>query len=102
MEASTAGRSRPHRLEVKPEPPEGRPMNLRFAPYARCLALAGALAVAGPAAAQAPFTREQRQAIGDVVRDYLLKNPEVLQEAMTELERRQQRPRKRPRRRRSV
>jgi protein-disulfide isomerase len=65
-------------------------MNLRFAPYARCLALAGALAVAGTAAAQAPFTPEQRQAIGDVVRDYLLKNPEVLQEVMTELERRQQ------------
>jgi protein-disulfide isomerase len=65
-------------------------MKLRSAPIARCLALAGALAVAGPAAAQAPFTPEQRQAIGDVVRDYLLKNPEVLQEAMTELERRQQ------------
>ena len=65
-------------------------MNLRFPPYARCLALAGALAVAGTAAAQAPFTPEQRQAIGDVVRDYLLKNPEVLQEVMTELERRQQ------------
>src|SRR5215203_4822351 len=90
MDASTAGRSRPHRLEVKTEPPEGRPMKLRFAPYARCLVLAGALAVAGPAAAQAPFTPEQRQAIGDVVRDYLLKNPEVLQEVMTELERRQQ------------
>src|SRR5215208_6595080 len=81
MGASTAGRSRPHRLEVKTEPPEGRAMNLRFAPFARCLALAGALAVAGPAAAQAPFTLEQRQAIGDVVREYLLKNPEILQAA---------------------
>ncbi len=40
----------------------------------------------GPGALHA----EQRQAIGDVVRDYLLKNPEVLQEAMVELERRQQ------------
>src|SRR5215216_3930554 len=65
-------------------------MNLRFAPFARSLFLAGALAAGGAAFAQAPFTADQRQAIGEVVRDYLLKNPEVLQEVMVELERRQQ------------
>ncbi|MBA1158873.1 DsbA family protein [Microvirga mediterraneensis] len=42
-----------------------------------------------PAAAQtAGFTDEQRKAIGEIAREYLLKNPEVLQEMMTELERR--------------
>ena len=35
------------------------------------------------------FTDQQRQAIGEIVRDYLLKNPEVLQEVMAELEKRQ-------------
>lgn len=38
----------------------------------------------------ASFSDAQRQEIGEVVKDYLLKNPEILQEVMTELERRQQ------------
>lgn len=38
----------------------------------------------------APFDSEQRGAIEAIVRDYLLRSPEVLQEAVTELERRQQ------------
>jgi len=59
------------------------------------LALLGAallFAVALPLAgqAQSTFDPQQRQAIEQIVKDYLLKNPEVLQEAMTELERRQQ------------
>ncbi|AWB21406.1 disulfide bond formation protein DsbA [Methylobacterium currus] len=73
------------------------------------LALAGLVATAAPTRAQAPtttpaapgtaaqspatsgaMTDAQRQAIESVVRDYLLKNPEVLQEAMAELEKRQQ------------
>jgi protein-disulfide isomerase len=55
------------------------------------LALTGALALAAaPTRAEAPMTDAQRQAIEGVVRDYLLKNPEVLQEAMAELEKRQQ------------
>lgn len=37
----------------------------------------------------AEFSDQQKTEIGAVVRDYLLKNPEILQEAMTELERRQ-------------
>ena len=46
------------------------------------------LAAAEPAQAQT-FTDEQRQEIGTIVRDYLMKNPEVLQEVIGELEKRQ-------------
>jgi len=46
------------------------------------------LAAAEPAQAQ-KFTDEQRQEIGTIVRDYLMKNPEVLQEVIGELEKRQ-------------
>ena len=48
----------------------------------------GSLAAA-PARAQA-FSTEQREEIGTVVKEYLLAHPEVLQDAMTELEKRQQ------------
>jgi protein-disulfide isomerase len=66
-------------------------MTLRFAPSVGAAALAGALAVLSTAApAQTSFSDQQRQAIGEIVKDYLLKNPEVLQEAIAELERRQQ------------
>jgi protein-disulfide isomerase len=72
-------------------------MILRFAPLAKASVLAAAFAAGGltmlSAAALAQtsaFTNQQRQAIGEIVKDYLLKNPEVLQEAMVELERRQQ------------
>jgi protein-disulfide isomerase len=46
------------------------------------------LATAEPARAQ-KFTDEQRREIGTIVRDYLMKNPEVLQEVIGELEKRQ-------------
>jgi protein-disulfide isomerase len=46
------------------------------------------LAAAEPARAQ-KFTDEQRREIGTIVRDYLMKNPEVLQEVIGELEKRQ-------------
>jgi protein-disulfide isomerase len=52
--------------------------------------LAGA-AMLAPALAQAPaFNDQQRQSIERIVKEYLLKNPEVLQEAIAELEKRQQ------------
>jgi hypothetical protein len=35
------------------------------------------------------FSEPQRKAIGELVREYLLQNPEVLQEALVELEKRQ-------------
>ena len=51
-------------------------------------ALAGlAVAFATPAAAQ--FSDKQKDEIGAIVRDYLLKNPEVLRDALQELEKRQ-------------
>ena len=64
---------------------------MRFSPIIslRVAALA-ALVTAAPALAQAPvFNGQQKQAIGEIVREYLLKNPEVLQEVMAELEKRQ-------------
>ena len=52
---------------------------------------ASLLAVAAPAAfAQSPFNDQQRQAIEGIVKEYLLKNPELLQEVIAELEQRQQ------------
>lgn len=55
---------------------------------AACLALA--LSLSAPAFAQtAAPTAEERARIESIVRDYLLRNPEVLQEALVELEKRQ-------------
>src|SRR5215467_12439145 len=60
-------------------------------PYFRPLAAATfALALALPTAAPAQsFSPDQRGEIETIVREYLLKNPQVLQEVMTELEKRQ-------------
>jgi protein-disulfide isomerase len=57
----------------------------------RAALIVGTMALAPLTAAQAasPFNEQQRQAIGEIVRDYLLKNPELLQEVMAELEKRQ-------------
>lgn len=43
----------------------------------------GALCLSGPAAA---FTEQEKEDMGDVIRAYLLENPEVITEAMTVLE----------------
>ncbi len=54
-------------------------------------ATCGLAMIAGPALAQTPaLTPEQRQAIEAIVRDTILKNPEILQEAFAELEKRNQ------------
>ena len=56
----------------------------------RTAALLGALAIAPAAMAQGTvFNEQQKQAIGEIVKDYLLKNPEVLTEVIAELEKRQ-------------
>jgi len=56
----------------------------------QALALIGTLGLAPAALAQGPvFTEQQKQAIGEIVKDYLLKNPEVLTEVISELEKRQ-------------
>lgn len=43
-----------------------------------------------PAVAQQGFTAEQRASIEAIIKDVLLKNPELIQEALVELEKRQQ------------
>ena len=57
------------------------------------LALAATLALGGTLAASAqeaaPFTDAQRKAIEAIIKDYLVKNPDVLQEAIAEGEKRQ-------------
>ena len=52
----------------------------------RALAGAALLALASPALAQG-FSAAQKQEMGTIIRDYLMKNPEVLQEAINELQR---------------
>ena len=72
-------------MSAAPVKPSRRPRGLAVATALGCL-LALAPSVGG---AQAPlFDERQRQAIGEIVREYLIKNPEVLQEALGELERR--------------
>lgn len=61
----------------------------------RRLALAGAIAIvamttAGHAVQAQEFTAEQKKAIETMVHGYIVAHPEVLQEAMAELEKRQQ------------
>jgi protein-disulfide isomerase len=67
--------------------PNGTDMRLRSILAATALSLA---ASASPGQAQSPaFSEQQRAAIRDVVKDFILKNPEVIQEALIELDKRQ-------------
>jgi protein-disulfide isomerase len=70
---------------------QGQAMSISLLSRLRAATLAGLLAFAPAAMAQqgGGFSEEQKQAIGAVVRDYLLKHPELLQEVMAELEKRQ-------------
>ncbi len=61
----------------------------RLIPPALALALSFG-AAAAPLQADPLFSAAQKEAIGKIVRDYLLKNPEVLAEAMAELTRRRE------------
>jgi protein-disulfide isomerase len=58
---------------------------IAFAAAAVSLALAGA----APALAES-FSADQREEIGNIIKDYLLTHPEVMQDVMAELEKRQQ------------
>lgn len=62
-----------------------------FLRRARPLLLSAALSLGlvAAAGAQTSFTADQRSAIEGIIKDYLVKNPEVLQEAIGELEKRQ-------------
>lgn len=62
-------------------------MTFRSAAFAA--ALTGALAVAPQFAAAQDFSPTQKSQIESIVRDYLLKNPELLQDVMNELEKKQ-------------
>src|SRR5271170_2379484 len=59
-----------------------------------CLVLFASLLAAtmllAPAASAQSFSDDQKQAIEGIIKDYLLKHPEVLQEAMTALDKKQQ------------
>ena len=62
---------------------------MKMTPRSTAVALA-ALLVAAPLAVKADeFTNPQRSEIEKIVREYLISHPDVLQEAMTELEKRQ-------------
>jgi protein-disulfide isomerase len=54
------------------------------------LALTLGVAAWDAAAQDGPFTPTQRDAIGDIVREYILRNPEVIRDAIAELESRTQ------------
>jgi protein-disulfide isomerase len=61
---------------------------MRFFRFIAAAILAASFATAA-AAQQQPFSEAQRNAIRQIIKDYLIANPEVIQEAMVELERRQ-------------
>ncbi|MCO4054628.1 MAG: DsbA family protein [Bosea sp.] len=55
-----------------------------------CVAATALVAFSPPVLAQQAFTADQRAAIELIIKDVLLKNPELIQEALVELEKRQQ------------
>jgi protein-disulfide isomerase len=63
---------------------------LRFPAVALSACLAFIAFATVPSRAQQGFTAEQRTAIEAIVKEMLLKNPELIQEALVELEKRQQ------------
>jgi protein-disulfide isomerase len=69
-------------------PPPG---DLSMRPILTSALAALALSAALPAAAQqtAPFSEQQRAAIREIVKDFIMKNPDVVQEALVEMDRRQ-------------
>ena len=54
------------------------------------VSLLAATVLLAPAASAQSFSDDQKQAIEGIIKDYLLKHPEVLQEAMSALEKKQQ------------
>jgi protein-disulfide isomerase len=69
-------------------------MKTRILASARPALLASMAAVtllfAAPASAQQPFSDDQKQAIEGIIKDYLMTHPEVLQDAMAALDKKQQ------------
>jgi protein-disulfide isomerase len=54
------------------------------------VSLLAATVLLAPAASAQSFSDDQKQAVEGIIKDYLLKHPEVLQEAMSALEKKQQ------------
>ena len=48
------------------------------------------IAGSGPAPAEEALTPEQKQAVEQTIRDYILANPEIVRDALMELQRQQQ------------
>src|SRR4051794_9907166 len=63
-------------------------MTLRIRPFAAVIALALALPMTASAQTHS-FSPDQRQEIGTIIREYLLTNPELLKEVISEMERRE-------------
>ena len=73
-------------------PSKGRAVKAFKVARRSALSLFALISLLGSGAARSeelrpPFSSEQRQAIGQVVKEYLLQNPEVLRDASIELER---------------
>lgn len=64
-------------------------LRLSLARIAAAIALAGTVAFMPAPSRAADFDAAQKEAIGKIVREFLIANPEVIQEAVAELERRQ-------------
>ena len=64
-------------------------MKRYFRPLAVALAVLATAAVSTVNLAYAQFSAEQRGEIEKIIRDYLLRNPEILQEVIQEMEKRQ-------------
>jgi protein-disulfide isomerase len=60
----------------------------RLRPLVASLALAAGLGALAPASAQSGLTPDQRKAVEALVREVLVKNPEIIQEALAELDKR--------------
>ena len=54
------------------------------------LALALSVSAMGAARAEEPLTPQQKEAVEGIVRDYLLAHPEVIRDALIELQRQQE------------
>ena len=64
---------------------------MRFRTMLTCVAFAGALlsSASSSSIAAESFTEAQKTELGALIRDYLVKNPDIIQEALEELDRRQ-------------
>ncbi|MCS3474164.1 DsbA family protein [Bradyrhizobium elkanii] len=94
MRVVLIGDSSPSRVGVKANRPKAATVTRWAALPIIALASLAFLGMARSEELRLPLSPEQRQAIGEVVKEYLLQNPEVLRDASIELERRTEQMRK--------